>query len=291
MDRARWDAVSSLWRRTTGSPSTGSSLPWATVSPTAGGSLTLTPLGSSIGRSKLGRRCSSSNPAVQPAYGLRKDLFHGVCAPSDESKRTKNSSLSHNCCFMWTTMWLKTNSRKYRQETVMASFYNTDLGLSTSTREDLNRCALERGGVWGAIGYGYAMPGALPRARHGYTFRWIGRQGMGNSGMLVLKGTTPETRELLHQGVVKELMERFELPYSEADPLAAAVRRTQYGREQAVQEVAVQHGRNFLAWWEFDQGVGSPGRSTSGWCEKWGIPRISLWRLTAARQLVKEVWG
>jgi hypothetical protein len=170
----------------------------------------------------------------------------------------------------------------------MGTFYQTTLGIDGATVEELNSCAL-RGGVWGEIGYGYACRGELPKERHGYTFQWIGTGGMGNAGKIVLKGRTPLAREYLREGVVREIMSRFpDLAYVEASRLADAARTTQYGREEAVQKLAVETRHLVNAWDAFDD-AGRPGYSTDKWSKVWGIERLSYWRLRAAQGLVRAM--
>ena len=44
----------------------------------------------------------------------------------------------------------------------MSDFYKTDLGVSALTQTQCDEIALEKAGVVGHIGYGYAVRGELP---------------------------------------------------------------------------------------------------------------------------------
>ena len=60
----------------------------------------------------------------------------------------------------------------------MGTFYETDKGLSRRTSQELDTIALERGGVVGAIGYGYATRGQVGQLAGGWTAQWIATGGM-----------------------------------------------------------------------------------------------------------------
>lgn len=165
-------------------------------------------------------------------------------------------------------------------------FKETDLGVSAATAEQLNEVAL-RGGEWGHISQGSHLRGKLPTSRYGYGFKWIDTRGEGNRGVLVLTAKSELAAEYLEEGVWRELKERFpKLSDNQLKKLAHAARKTQYGREPDVQQLAVETHEVPGVWEAFDDGVGTPGNSTDAWCERWHMPRLSYWRLRAARQLV-----
>ena len=70
----------------------------------------------------------------------------------------------------------------------MSQFYEVDANFFDTTTEELNRVALERGGVLKSIGYGYAVRGKsiLAPRPDGWSAKWINTRGMGNHGTLVL---------------------------------------------------------------------------------------------------------
>ena len=90
----------------------------------------------------------------------------------------------------------------------MSQFYEVDANFFDTTTEELNRVALERGGVLKSIGYGYAVRGKsiLAPRPDGWSAKWINTRGMGNHGTLVLVGTTPLTRAIRREGTVREWM-------------------------------------------------------------------------------------
>lgn len=152
----------------------------------------------------------------------------------------------------------------------MSDFYDTDLGVSQMSREDLNRYALA-GGVIGGIGYGYASTGAVPD-RHGYGFSWVNTGGTGNCGTLVMTARSREAAEYLRQGKVAMLMKEHGLEYSDADALYSATRGVQYGMEPGVLAYAVLTSDCGPAWNHFP-GVGS---EVWGWVNEWRMPTTEL---------------
>lgn len=96
-----------------------------------------------------------------------------------------------------------------------------------------------RGGVVTAIGYGYGCNNETPQPQHGYSFRWVGKCGMGNHGWLVLVGETPRTRELLHRGRVTATARDLGVDEATAVALTRAAAGIQYGHERLVLRAAL----------------------------------------------------
>lgn len=164
----------------------------------------------------------------------------------------------------------------------MGDFYNTDCGADRLTAEELEKIALA-GGVVGGIGYGSACIGELPAERHGYGFKWINRQGMGNHGDVVLTAKSAHAAAMLRQGKVAAWMAEFGLTYQAADSLYDATKRA-HGREWQVIEYAVRTRRH-AAWATF------PGcmNGVWGWFKRWNMPETtcSAGRLDAVAAVIK----
>jgi hypothetical protein len=88
----------------------------------------------------------------------------------------------------------------------MGTFYETDLGLSSMTSQELDAIALERAGIVGSIGYGYATCGEVGQLAGGWTAQWIACGGMGNCGTLVLVPQDVRTRAIAREGKVRAFM-------------------------------------------------------------------------------------
>jgi len=116
-------------------------------------------------------------------------------------------------------------------------FCHTDLGASQMSAEELDDLALNNGGVVGTLGGTYDVRKNVSQ-RHGYAFQWIGTRGGGNMGTLILKGTTPYTRQLLLEGRIKDLCKRFGVSKEEAKVITEV--RAAYSHEDRVIRAAVE---------------------------------------------------
>jgi len=112
----------------------------------------------------------------------------------------------------------------------MSQFYDTTMGAESMTAQQLDTIAVERNGQIGSHGYGYDTNGSAA-LNGGWATRWIGTQGMGNYGTLVLVPTDARTRAIWRAGKVDYAM-GFGLSRMEADRVLDA--RIQYAMEPAV---------------------------------------------------------
>jgi hypothetical protein len=150
-------------------------------------------------------------------------------------------------------------------------FEKNSFGVENMSQRQLNEIALNKGGVVGSFSYGYDLRDHdLPEAIHGYGCRWIGTQGMGNCGTLVLTAKSAQAAEYLRQGKVKAFMERYDLSYVEADNLYDAT-RCSYGLEDDVIRYALENRHN-PAWKNFP-GV---GRGVWNWHYDAKLPETGL---------------
>lgn len=85
----------------------------------------------------------------------------------------------------------------------MTNFYETDKGVSNMTAAELDQIALEKGGVVGSIGYGYAVPGEVGELPGGWSARWVDSRGMGNHGTLILMPVTDRARAIAREGKIR----------------------------------------------------------------------------------------
>lgn len=109
----------------------------------------------------------------------------------------------------------------------MGQCYTTDLGFSSMTQAELDRLAVERCGVLGSIGYGYATHDRYSlrdNARFGWRLRVINTRGTGNCGTFVIVPSDGRTRELTRQGWIRLYQERLELSAARANVLSRAAR-------------------------------------------------------------------
>lgn len=151
-------------------------------------------------------------------------------------------------------------------------FYEVDLGASCAEQAELDAIAL-RGGCIGSIGYGYATRGRPPEDRHGYGFRWIDTQGMGNHGSLVLVARSKRAAEYIRQGKVAQFMRDFNLNYQEADRLYSATRGVCRSLEHGVLAYCVAT-RDCVAAWQ--HAPDSTWRSRARWESEWGMPHADM---------------
>ena len=153
----------------------------------------------------------------------------------------------------------------------MGTYYDTDLGVSTLSKSELDQIALNGGHV-GSVGYGYACTGTLPAERFGYGFRWVNTQGMGNHGALVLVPRSAHAAEYLRQGKVGQFMADLGLGYQQADALYSATRGVKYGLEPEVLTYAVQTREYNVAWAHFP----GEGHGVRRWLAEWSMPETAL---------------
>lgn len=118
----------------------------------------------------------------------------------------------------------------------MSAFYDTTMGAESMTASQLDAIAVERNGLVGSHGFGYATNGSAPLAG-GWTSRWIATGGMGNYGDLVLIPTDARTRAIWREGKIRFAM-GFGLSHREAERILDA--RIRHAGEPAVLAVIGQ---------------------------------------------------
>lgn len=151
-------------------------------------------------------------------------------------------------------------------------FHDVDFGASCSEQAELDAIAL-RGGCMGSIGYGYATRGSAPEDRHGYGFRWINSQGMGNHGSLVLIPRSKRAAEFIRNGKVSQFMRDFGLDYQDADSLYSVTRGVRRGLEHGVLAYCVAT-RDCVAAWQ--HAPDSSWRERTRWEQEWRMPHSDL---------------
>jgi hypothetical protein len=165
----------------------------------------------------------------------------------------------------------------------VAQYYDTDLGASALSKQELDQIALA-GGRIGSIGFGYACAGELPAELHGYGFKWLDTRGMGNHGYLVLTARSQRAAEYLRQGKVGQFMADLGLGYQQADALYSACRGVRHGFEQEVLAYAVETRECREAWARFP----GAGRGVRRWLVEWSMPEtaLSVPRLAAVAEIL-----
>jgi hypothetical protein len=168
----------------------------------------------------------------------------------------------------------------------MGSFYPVTLGVDSMSAAELDRIAVERAGVVGGIALGYATRGHA-EPREGYAFGWIATRGCGNEGLLVLRGLTPEKRELLRQGRTRRLM-ALGATYVQAQRMDNV--RARFVREEAVTRAALATYQSPA--WDAYPGVGG---GVNRWRRRYAdafdgeLEGLSAPRLDAVHALVEEL--
>lgn len=174
----------------------------------------------------------------------------------------------------------------------MSNFYETDKGVSGMTAQELDRIALDRAGVVGSIGYGYAVPGEVGELPGGWTARWVNTQGMGNYGTLVLVPVTDRARAIAREGKIRAF-ERAGLSRSQAVRLYRARARYKFELVGLLADVLNNPGqvRAMLA----HPGTYGFGSGRSEWLRSWGAVfgpdglGLSAPREAALAQMVRAV--
>lgn len=170
----------------------------------------------------------------------------------------------------------------------MSDFYNfTGFSPDTPT-EEFDRIAVERAGILGGTGYGFACPQAtsqIPQAPEWGT-QVINRQGMGNHGVIVLVGLTPRTKMLVREGKIRRLTTELGVPPRIAE-VAVSMR---YGMEisvamlaaEAVEAIKVRGPFRGQSHKEFNEWLGRPSEHTAS---------LSFPRKIAAAAIAEElIW-
>lgn len=149
----------------------------------------------------------------------------------------------------------------------MNNFYETDKGLSKMTAQELDAIALERGGVVGSIGFGYATCGEVGELPGGWTARWIDTRGMGNYGTLVLVPLTARARAVAREGKVRAFMHAG-LSRTQAERLHRAKARYKHELVGILADILDNPGmiRAMLA----HPGTFGFGSGRSEWLRAWG---------------------
>src|SRR5690606_38645304 len=147
------------------------------------------------------------------------------------------------------------------------TFYETDMGLSRMTAQALDAIALERGGVVGSIGYGYATRGQVGQLAGGWAGNWIATGGMGNCGTLTLVPTDARTRAVAREGKVRAYM-RAGMTRAQAERLHRAKARYKFELEPILASVLAckDKTRAMLA----HPGSYGPGSGRGDWHRAWG---------------------
>jgi len=148
----------------------------------------------------------------------------------------------------------------------MASFYDTDLGLSGMTARQLDSVALERAGEVGSISGGYAIRGEIGQLEGGWTARWIATGGRGNCGTLILVPQDARTRAVAREGNIRAFM-RAGLSRDQAERLHRANARYKFELASVLASVLACKGQTcaMLA----HPGTYGPGSGRSQWVRAW----------------------
>ena len=144
-------------------------------------------------------------------------------------------------------------------------YYDTDLGVAHMSEEELRAIALNRAGVVGSIGYGYARCGHVAN-RDGWKFIWIDSKGMGNYGTLVMKALTPKNRELLREGRIRIIMAELRCSHAVASVLHDCGKMFRHGYQMKVLKAALDTYENPC--WDSYPGIGN---GVSGWRDRWNL--------------------
>jgi hypothetical protein len=124
----------------------------------------------------------------------------------------------------------------------MCEYAETHKGLLWADAAHLDGCALEKGGIWGNIGWGSDLAGKLPPLPGGWKAVWIDRHGMGNHGAIILIPTDERTRALSKTGWIGQLV-RWGLPQDEAEKFIASL-----GDDHPWRAFALLSGGNKETW-------------------------------------------
>ena len=170
----------------------------------------------------------------------------------------------------------------------MGQFYETTCGYDGMTVDELDRVALEKGGVLGGIGYGYATLGNI-EPKGDWSAQWVNRQGMGNHGTLVLVPLSPRTRALRRRGIIQKWMEAG-LTKEQAEKLYHLRVSYKFELVKTLVEVLTDEGqrRAYLA----HPGNFGPGSGRREWCERWDVvltTKLSAPREVALVEMVKAL--
>lgn len=147
------------------------------------------------------------------------------------------------------------------------NFYETDLGVSSMTAQELDAIALERGGRVGSIGYGFATRGQVGRLAGGWTAGWVGTKGMGNHGTLVLIPTDARTRAVAREGKIRAYM-RAGLTRAQAERLHRAKVRYKSELAGVLARVLACKGQTIAMLKH--PGTYGPGSGRGDWWRAWG---------------------
>ena len=153
------------------------------------------------------------------------------------------------------------------------NFHPTDGGFSGSTTDELNHIALERGGRIWSIAYGYATRGRIEPRADGWSARWINTRGMGNHGTLVLVGTTPLTRAIRREGMIREWITAG-LTREQAERLYFS--QCQYKHELVEQLVRVLKDPLLTQAFMSHPARYGQGSGRTEWCRAWAEVNLSL---------------
>lgn len=168
----------------------------------------------------------------------------------------------------------------------MAQFRDTDFGFSDMSRAELDAAA-DRGGRIGSAGYGYAIPIESP-PHDGYRLRIVARMGMGNHGIAVIQGTTPETVTRCRVGSAATLAEEKGIGFDVADTILGT--RASYVHEDAVIDAALAEWDSPA--WEHTASI-DRYRSTRAWLAEFGVAEhgLSEPRLRAMIAICVRLYG
>ena len=149
----------------------------------------------------------------------------------------------------------------------MGTFYETDKGLGRMSAQELDVIALERGGVVGEIGHGYATRGQIGQLAGGWTAQWVATRGTGNCGTLVLVAQDARTRAIAREGKVRAFM-RAGLTRSQAECLQRAKARYKFELAGTLASILAFAGQT-RAMLAHPRAYG-PGSGRGQWLRAWG---------------------
>jgi len=149
----------------------------------------------------------------------------------------------------------------------MNKFYETDKNVGQMTIQELDAIALERNGVVGSIGYGYAARGQIGQLVGGWTARWIATGGMGNCGTLILVPQDARTRATAREGKIRAFV-RAGLTRAQAECLHRAKARYKFELASVLASILACKGqtRAMLA----HPGTYGSGSGRGDWTRAWG---------------------